>query len=487
MATRLVRRKRKRRRSWAEPAAPAASRRDSLTAGLKKRPRLAALALAIALASGTATVASLNANGSGYATAEGGAIQAALVGESADLAGFYEARRYEPVWVERGKLRPEAKALISTIAAAGQDGLDPERYGLSALKTAHAAAQTGEHPALARFEVQASRAFAAYVNDLHTPAPGAEMIYTDPAAAPSRLTAASILTAAGGARSLGDHLKAVRRMNPVYEGLRRDLALYRANAGGDARERLILLNMERARAMPANPGPRFIMVDAAAATLWLYENGRPVDSMKVVVGKQNEQTPFMAGVIRYALFNPYWNVPEDMIRDQIGPQVLRAGPAVLASRDLEALSDWSPQARIVDPATVDWSAVASGAQYLRVRQRPGPTNMMGDVKFMLPNELGIYLHDTPNKALFARDDRFFSSGCVRLEDAPRLARWLFGEVPDPATPEHRVDLKAPVPVYFTYLTAAPSPAGITFRPDVYRRDAAALALLSNRAPIRAAA
>lgn len=97
---------------------------------------------------------------------------------------------------------------------------------------------------------------------------------------------------------------------------------------------------------------------------------------------------------------------------------------------------------------------------------------MGAVKFMLPNPLGIYLHDTPDKAAFRQSERLLSSGCVRVEDAPRLARWLFnGAAPKPSgAPEERVDLPKPVPVYIAYLTAAPTPTGIAFRKDIYGRD-----------------
>jgi murein L,D-transpeptidase YcbB/YkuD len=98
---------------------------------------------------------------------------------------------------------------------------------------------------------------------------------------------------------------------------------------------------------------------------------------------------------------------------------------------------------------------------------------MGEVKFMMPNDLGIYLHDFPDKSLFAKADRHLSSGCVRLEDAHRLARWLYeGRAPRPqgAAAEQEVALPAPVPVYIVYLTAFPGPGGAALRRDVYGRD-----------------
>jgi murein L,D-transpeptidase YcbB/YkuD len=137
-------------------------------------------------------------------------------------------------------------------------------------------------------------------------------------------------------------------------------------------------------------------------------------------------------------------------------------------------SDWTDNAKAVDPATVDWRAVANGSKELPVRQLPGRDNAMGKMKFMLPNDLGIYLHDTPEKNLFAKADRRFSSGCVRVEDAARLAKWLFGRplTVKPGGTETRVDMPEPVPVYITYLTAAPEGKTIAFRSDVYGRDGA---------------
>jgi murein L,D-transpeptidase YcbB/YkuD len=255
------------------------------------------------------------------------------------------------------------------------------------------------------------------------------------------------------------------------------------NADQRGQERLIRLNMERARGLPANPGRRYILVDAASARLWAYEDGRVVDTMRVIVGKPTEQTPMMAGLIRYAMVNPYWNIPPDLVRNRVAPAVLKSGISYVKSKRYEVRSDWAEDSPVVNPKDVDWAAVAAGRQELPVRQLPGRDNAMGKMKFMLPNQLGIYLHDTPEKALFKEEERRFSSGCVRVEDAPRLARWLFGKplkVPARGS-ERRVDLPRPVPVYITYLTAAPAEQGIAFSADAYSRDARALGARSMAA------
>lgn len=261
------------------------------------------------------------------------------------------------------------------------------------------------------------------------------------------------------------------------DGVVGPLTIAALNRSPEHHERLIRLNLERARALPANLGRRHIVVDAASARLWLYEDGRVRDTMRVIVGKPEEPTPMLAGMMRYAIVNPYWNVPHDLVRIRIAPNVLGKGVSYLKTMRYEVLSDWSADGRVIDPKTVDWEAVAAGREELRVRQRPGRDNAMGDMKFMMPNDLGIYLHDTPDKALFRDDDRRFSSGCVRVEDARRLAKWLFGKplVARSDAPEQRIALPEPVPVYLTYFTAAPAEQGIAFREDAYNRDKAQLA------------
>jgi len=242
------------------------------------------------------------------------------------------------------------------------------------------------------------------------------------------------------------------------------------NRGDDYYERLIGLNLERTRLLPG-PYVRHVVVDAASARLWYFSKGAQDGMMKVVVGAKESQTPMMAGMVRYATLNPYWNVPSDLVERKLAPKML-AGDS-FTKKHYEALSDWSANAQRVDPANIDWRAVADGRTELRVRQLPGGDNAMGKVKFMFPNDLGIYLHDTPSRDLLAKPARQFSNGCVRLEDAQRLGGWFFRKPlkTDSDKPEQHEPLPQPVPVYLTYLTAVPSGDGVQFLPDVYGRDA----------------
>jgi murein L,D-transpeptidase YcbB/YkuD len=197
---------------------------------------------------------------------------------------------------------------------------------------------------------------------------------------------------------------------------------------------------------------RFVLVDAASARLYMIEDGRVEDSMKVIVGKPETPTPELKDVLNYETLNPYWHVTPDLAKTVIAPRVLKDGDAYLAQQGYEVLSGWGPDARVLSPDSVDWKAVAAGQATVYVRQRPGPANSLGRFKFNLPNGDGIYLHDTPKKELFAQDQRALSHGCVRLEDAEKLARWLLGKDPPAASaPEANVLLPKPVPITISYL------------------------------------
>jgi murein L,D-transpeptidase YcbB/YkuD len=210
----------------------------------------------------------------------------------------------------------------------------------------------------------------------------------------------------------------------------------------------------------------------------MYEDGQVVDWMKVVVGKPHQPTPMMAATIKFTALNPYWQLPADLAAERVAPNVVKEGLGYLREHGYVVLSDWGDQAEPIDPSTVDWEAVAEGRMLVRLRQNPGPNNAMGRMKFMFPNPQGIYLHDTPNKELLNEEARLFSGGCVRLEDAPRLAKWMYGKPLSwrGAKTEQAVLLPEPVPVYLIYQTAVPSGDEVHFFPDIYGKDHSQLAV-----------
>lgn len=405
-----------------------------------------------------------------------------LAARDRQLAAFYASRQNQPLWIRAGRPGAEASLLVNLLETAHADARDPRRYLQLGVRDALEAAHSGSPRALALAEIVLSSAFAAYVRDVTQPA-DIGIVYGEPSLRPRPPSALTLLHRAATAPALKDYLQNMAWMHPIYAGLRGALAR-EPSAGGiisSQDEQLIKINLERARVLPANTD-RYILVDAADARLTYYEGGKPRERMRVVVGTPEEPTPMMVGMLRYATLNPYWHVPVDLARERIAPRVLAEGLSYFQSRGYEVVTEWSRDARVIDPGTVDWKAVAAGRTELFIRQKPGPRNGMGNIKFQFPNELGIYLHDTPAKQLFNEDQRGFSAGCVRLEDADSLKRLLLGAGTRAKSeaPEQTITLDRPVPVYITYLTAAVENGRIARRPDIYGRDEKHLAAIGTR-------
>lgn len=391
-----------------------------------------------------------------------------------DLRRFYAARDFRPLWLSPdGEGSFAIDRLLRNLDTADFDAIDErtlKRLRTGSVRRSLDRAMSGRPDAIAKADVELSELFATYVRAMRA-APRAAMLYETQALAPAVPTVHALLTSAAKAPSLDRYVAEMGWMHPFYAPLRNAMS---EQGFTPDRRRTMWENLDRVRALPATPAERYVLVDAASARLWMYENGKAVDSMKVVVGRPDAATPAMAGLIRYAIVNPYWNVPPDLVQKTIANGVLKGGTKWLKANGYEVLSHYGDGGKLIDPATVNWKAVAAGAEPPYVRQKPGGGNFMGKVKYEFPNSKGIYLHDTPERALLAMEDRQLSNGCVRLEDADRLGRWLLNgrSVAKTGTrPEQRIDLPTLVPVYITYLTAAPTEKGtIAFRKDVYGRD-----------------
>ncbi|QIK95172.1 L,D-transpeptidase family protein [Sphingomonas sp. HDW15A] len=393
------------------------------------------------------------------------------------IESFYATRGGRLIWFGPTLTDTSAAtAFIELLRSADADGLNPQSYPIAALEDAIRGLQAKDFPSIARADRLFSEVLVRFARDLRRDSTG-EMIWVDQSLRPAAASPEKLLNDFASAGSQREYIAEMRWMNPVYVGLRDALLSGGQKSGQD---QVLRLNLERARVLPMPIG-RYLIVNASAARLTLYDGAREVDSMKVVVGKRTQATPMMAAFIRYTSLNPYWNVPPDLTAERIAPNVVKEGLSYLEKKGYQVLSSWGDDARILDPATIDWQTVADGRAEIRVRQLPGPENAMGQMKFMFPNSQGVYLHDTPQKELLAEASRMFSGGCVRLEDAPRLARWLHGRALEPsgAAPEQHVDMKDPVPVFITYLTAVPEEGKIAYYRDVYGRDAQALAKLGT--------
>jgi len=221
--------------------------------------------------------------------------------------------------------------------------------------------------------------------------------------------------------------------------------------------RKIIINMERARWVPLDLKRHYLIVNIPSFTLYAYDADTIHFSMNVVVGRDVHKTVLFSGDIKYIVFSPYWDIPPSILRNEILPGI-RKDPNYLKRNNMEWVGN-------------------------RVRQKPGPKNSLGLVKFLFPNSYNIYMHDTPAKSLFEKSARAFSHGCIRLGEPEKLAGYLLRDDPQwtaekinkamHAGVEKYVTLKNPVPVYIGYMTAYVDNQGrINFRNDVYKRDGA---------------
>jgi len=387
---------------------------------------------------------------------------------------FYQIRGGRPLWFKAGQPTAAVQQLLALIDTSSADGLDPDNYDIKGIRKALERASGGNDKAIRKADVQLSKAFTDYARDLRAGG-SSQLKYVDPSLNVGPPSPLRLLERAEGAPSLKDYLADMAWMNPNYAPLRR--ALLAGNYDEHQRE-LLRINLQRARALPAAI-PRYVIVNTATQRLYMYDADKLTDSMKVVVGQErvDRKTPMMAGYLHYASLNPYWNVPPDLVWDDVGIYVQKYGLGYLKSRGYQVLSDWGDNPTVVDPSTVDWQAVKNGTIEIRVRQLPGPRNVLGDVKYTFTNPFGVYLHDTTARELLDKDTRLYSGGCIRLEDAARFGKWLFGHELHATSdsPDIEVPLERPVPVYVTYMTVVPTGSSITFLDDVYGWDAQRLA------------
>ena len=392
-----------------------------------------------------------------------------------EIPSFYAARVGRPLWLAD---KSAATALIALLSSASLDHVDAKTLDMASLDAALAAAESGDPAAVGRADALLSDRFVRYARSLRTVDPqsmGFE--FADARVRPSVPSASRLLRDAASAPSLLNYVRLMKWMNQNYAPLR--VALSAATkAGDDKLSAQLRVNMRRVRLLPDQSTPRYLMVNIPAQRLDMVENGRVVDSMRVVVGKPDMPTPTLGSMMNYMSVNPYWNLPTDLVADRVAVKVKREGLGYIKKKGYHILSDWTDRPTTIDPTTIDWTAVQTGKVTLRMRQEPGDLNAMGRVKFMFPNLHGVYLHDTPQKELLTRSVRMFSAGCVRLEAAPRLSQWLMGV---PLTyhglPEQKKLLQQPVPIFLAYLTAVPSASGsrIAYLQDIYGRDTRGLA------------
>jgi L,D-transpeptidase YcbB len=467
------------------------------------------------------------------------------------LARFYAERHYRPAWVNAAGPLPRARLLVEELSRAGEEGLNSLDYApkeLRGLLERARGAPLGPRPSLERLaglDLLLSHAFLSYASDLFDGRVDPRRLPADWHTRPRRTDWAKTLSAA--CSSPGVH-RTLQELEPPHRGyarlkealhryleiredggwprvppgpplrrgshgsrvllLRRRLArsgelgtyqtrsavydatlehavrgfqvsmgleptgrvgrqeLAELNMPLDGRIRRIALNMERWRWLPARLGERYLLVNIPDFTLRLMEHDRSRWSMRVVVGKEYTRTPVFSDTLVAVVFNPSWNVPQSIAETEL-------------AESIDADHDYLTRHRMhVDE---------NGA----IREEPGPDNPLGRIKFTFPNRFNIYLHDTPAGHLFERQERDFSHGCIRVENAEMLAEYLLRGKPgwgasrirsESAAADETVSVPHPIPVHILYWTAWADDQGkVEFRDDLYGIDSVLERALQSRA------
>jgi len=341
--------------------------------------------------------------------------------------------------------RDSAQALLAYVDAVGAEGLDAESYSPARLRSAIASRDE------ALISAAATDSFMRLAADLSGGAVRGNarvdwhMTHNGLDAGAQR----ELMARAASSGDVAEALNGLLPTHPQYRGLKRALAL--TPEGEAATRALIRTNLERWRWMPRGLGARHVIVNVPAFTAAIVDEGRVIARHRTVVGAVRTPTPQLNATIRAVTFNPWWHVPQSIIREMGG----RFGS--------------------------DFEVTRNGNQ-ITARQQPGPRNSLGRVKIEMPNDHAIYLHDTPAQALFSRPARAYSHGCIRTQNVRDFAAQLLA--PTGAWRRPQIDqaiaagrtvsanLSQPIPVYIAYFTAAATDEGEIVRyNDVYGRDA----------------
>jgi murein L,D-transpeptidase YcbB/YkuD len=391
---------------------------------------------------------------------------------------FYESRSNLPAWIDGDKASPRLAALVDALKHSEDHGLDPARYGTDRFQQAIAAAEQNkkryELAQIPELDTRLTYAYLRYAADLLGWSLNPRSIYTDWLPAPNKVDLAEQLKKAVSSNNVQQTLEELAPSHTQYKGLQTALQHERQNPTGHLDQ--IRMNLQRWRWMPRDLGERYVFVNVPAYQMQVVEGNTPVLAMRVVVGDPMHTTPLFNDEMTTVVFSPNWNVPESIIRKEMLPRLVD-DPGYLERQDIQVVGT---SGQVVDAEGVDWSDESAVAG-LHFRQEPGPKNALGLVKFQFPNPFDVYMHDTPQDALFNKPRRALSHGCIRLEDPVALAKYVLRDKPEwtaekistamNAGHEQSVALKEHLPVHIGYFTAWVNPdASVTYTDDPYTLD-----------------
>jgi murein L,D-transpeptidase YcbB/YkuD len=302
------------------------------------------------------------------------------------------------------------------------------------------------------------------------------------------MVSGDLSTSAGLSNSFDSYVDTALKRFQARHGLPADGATGRytyaaMNVPANVRLMQLQTNLVRLRSMQDALKERYVMVNIPAAAIEAVENGRVVQRNTAVVGKVDRQSPILYSKINEVIFNPYWNAPESIVRKDIIP-LMRKDPEYLTKNFIRILDSKGNE---IDPLTIDWST--EEAAKLRFRQDPGKINAMAGVKINFPNPHAVYMHDTPQQSLFTENERFHSSGCVRVQNVRDLVTWILQgtegwnrqrfEQAIQTGDNTPVKVGSPPAVHFTYISAWAGDGVVHLRDDIYGKDGAEELQLSS--------
>lgn len=389
------------------------------------------------------------------------------------VRAFYASRDLEPAWVNGHGLTGDAAKALAVLRSAEVHGLDPDDYNLPALATDADVLRDGgpkglpddeRQNAAVQFELRLTAALMDLGHDVAVGRIAPSSVDRHWESQRTSPDVAATLVTAVDESELPEWLGEVQPPHAQYAALRRVLE-QNADHLDAAKRGAIAANLERWRWMPDTLGDRHVFVNIPSYTLTAVGGPAGTLTMRVVVGKaRTNETPVLSSEMRQVVFSPYWNIPESIVESETLPAVSK-DPDYLSKHNIEVVQ------------------TANGGRTL-YRQRPGPQNALGLVKFLFENDFDVYLHDTPTESAFAQNNRALSHGCVRLEHPEALAAWvLAGEDGDWDRPrieramhsrdEKWVRLGHEIPVHIAYFTVVVDEDGTPrFLADIYGHDKA---------------
>jgi murein L,D-transpeptidase YcbB/YkuD len=391
---------------------------------------------------------------------------------------FYASRNNLPAWIDGDKASPRLAALLDALKHSEDHGLDPARYGVDRFQQIVAQAHENNNKydtaRIPEIDAHLTYAYLQYAADLLGWSGDPKTIHTNWVRATNNADLAQELTTAVSSNRVRDTLESLAPTHPQYTGLKAALVRERQNPTGHLDQ--IRMNLMRWRWLPRELGDRYVFVNVPAYRMQVMEGAKPVLAMRVIVGDPMHQTPLFSDEMTTIVFSPTWNVPESIIRKEMLPKLVD-DPGYFQRQDIQVVGT---SGEVIDAEAVDWFD-ESAVRRLHFRQEPGPKNALGLVKFQFPNPFDVYMHDTPQDALFEKEQRALSHGCIRLENPVALAEYVLRDNPEwtmeeisaamNAGHERAVPLKEHLPVHIGYFTAWVNPDGsVMYTDDPYQLD-----------------